>query len=69
MITLDDYLMALRKAKKTYSQGLELAKQFALDHGGEFFTTNEDVTVLKVLGEEAHCFQPYPDIDIFYFET
>ncbi len=68
MITLDDYLMGLRKAKKTYSQGLELAKQFALNNGGEFVTTNENETVLKVFGEEAHCFQPYPDIDIFYFE-
>lgn len=67
--TLDSYLMWLRKAKKTYSEGLELAKQFALDSGGEIITTNDDVTIIKALGEVAHCFQPYPDIDRFYFET
>lgn len=69
MITLDSYLIKLRKNQLAYSQGLELAKKFAVDNGGEFITTNDGVTVLKVLGEVAHCFQPYPDIDKFYFET
>lgn len=27
------------------------------------------VAYIKALGEEAHCFQPYADIDMFYFET
>jgi hypothetical protein len=66
---LDCYLMALRKAGKSYSEGLELAKQYAIDNGGKVTTTNTDgVTVITVLDEQAHCFQPYQDIDKFYFE-
>jgi hypothetical protein len=67
---LDPYLLALRKAKKSFSEGLGLASQYAVDNGGEVSAvSNEGVTTIKALGEEAHCFQPYPDIDIFYFET
>lgn len=69
MTSLDSYLMELRKSRKTFSEGVELAKQFALDKGGEFATSNDGVTIIKGLGEKAHCFRPYADIDIFYFET
>lgn len=69
MQTFDSYLMSLRKEGRTFSEGLELAKQFAAKNGGEVVSTHEGVTTIKALGEEAHCFQPYPDIDRFYFET
>jgi hypothetical protein len=67
---LDPYLVALRKMGKTYSEGLALATQYAKDNGGEVSTlSNEGITTIKIFGEEAKCFQPYPDIDLFYFET
>jgi hypothetical protein len=67
---LDFYLLALRKIGKSYSEGLKLAKQYALDNGGEVgVTDNDGVTVITALGEEAYCFQPYPDIERFYFEN
>ena len=67
---LESYLFALRKAEKTFSEGLELASQYALDNGGEVSAvSDEGVTTIKLLNEEAHCFQPYPDINRFYFES
>ncbi len=69
MTDLDSYLTGLRYQKKTYSEGLVLAKQFVIDRGGEIALTSDGITTLKILGEEAHCFQPYSDVDLFYFET
>lgn len=69
---LDGYLTALRNAKKTYSDGLALAKQFVCDNGGTSTERIEDgvtITTLCCCEERAECFQPYPDIDLFYFET
>jgi len=66
---LDSYLTRLRNEKKTYSEGLALAKQFVIDRGGEISFKPDGITTLKALGVEAHCFQPYSDIDLFYFET
>lgn len=67
---LDNYLCAIRSAKKTYAEGLELAKKYVSDNGGTV-ETNKDtgVTSLSLLDEKAFCFKPYPDIDLFYFET
>lgn len=63
------YLVALRQARKSYSEGLELAKKYVIDNGGEVAVAdNDDVTVITAFGEEAHCFLPYSDIDQFYFE-
>jgi hypothetical protein len=66
---LDSYLTNLRRQKKTYNEGMALARQFVIDRGGEVSLMSDGITILKMLGEEAHCFQPYPDIDRFYFET
>jgi hypothetical protein len=66
---LDSYLTNLRGQKKTYNEGLALAKQFVIDRGGEISLTSDGITTLKMQGEEAHCFLPYSDIDLFYFET
>jgi len=67
---LDAYLLAIRKEKKSYVEGLALATQYATDNGGEVTAScDEGVTIIKLLGQVAHCFQPYPDIDRFYFET
>ncbi len=69
MTDLDSYLTNLRRQKKTYNEGLALARQFVIDRGGEISLVSDGITILKMLGEEAYCFQPYPDIDRFYFET
>lgn len=67
---LDEYLTALRTAQKTYSDGLDLAETYVLDNGGSVEKGKEEgVTVLSLLGIRAYCFQLYPDIDLFYFET
>lgn len=55
---------------------LPLSYQSALNHAIEFCQCNhggvqsleEEVTVLTVNGQEVSCFQPYPDMDKFYFE-
>lgn len=66
---LDAFLLALRKAGETYHSGLTKAKQFVIDNGGSVLDEDQDgVTVLKLFDDEAHCFQPYTDIDMFYFE-
>jgi hypothetical protein len=68
---LDAYLTAIREANKTFDEGLSLAIQFVKDNGGKVETT-ESTTVLSLYfgtHEIAHFFQPYPDIDKFYFET
>ncbi len=66
---LDAYLTALQNAGKSYEEGLAMAKQFALDnHGSVAAVDSEGMTRITVRDTEAHCFQPYPDIDKFYFE-
>ncbi|MBQ4839795.1 hypothetical protein J8M00_25930 [Pseudoalteromonas luteoviolacea] len=66
---LDEYLSAIRSAKKTFSEGLELSIAYVLDNGGTVEKSKDGVTVLFLHGVEAFCFQLYPDIDLFYFET
>lgn len=67
---LDDYLAALRTAKKTFTEGLDLAKKYVLDNGGYIEERKEDsVTVVSLWGIRAYCFKLYPDIDLFYYET
>lgn len=67
---LDSYLCAIRKANLSFSVGLQKAKQFATDNNGEILPIDSNgVTTIKVLGENAHCYQLYPDIDRFYYET
>lgn len=65
---LDAYLGELRKAKKTYDEGLTLAKQYVQDNGGQLHQLEDGVIKMILNNEEAFCFQPYSDIDLFYFE-
>jgi len=64
---LDALLTELRNQKLSFSKGLEIASKYALRNGGEV-TVIAEGTLLKLLGDEATCFQPYHDIDLFYFE-
>lgn len=65
---LHAYLGVLRKAKKTYDEGLTLAKQHVQDNGGQLHELEDGVIKMILNNEEAFCFQPYSDIDLFYFE-
>ena len=68
---LDAYLSAIREAKKPFDEGLALAIEYVKDNGGKIETT-ESTTVLSLdlaTNEIAHCFKPYEDIDLFYFEN
>lgn len=64
---LDAYLTELRNVGSTYKDGLSLAKQYTIDNGGKVVEDGEQ-TKLTLLREEAVCFQPYSDINKFYFE-
>lgn len=67
---LDSYLMTLRDKKFDFKGGLALAKEYVLDNGGTISTGEEEgQVVLELFNDKAVCFQLYPDIDRFYFET
>ena len=67
MSGLGAYLQALRDTRRGFSQCLELAVSFVQDAGGQ--VNHESESTILELGEQVfHCFQPYPDIDLFYFE-
>jgi hypothetical protein len=63
------YLEQLRKLKVTYSNGLSKACNFVKENDGNIIELDDGETKLSMLGEEAICFQPYPDIDLFYWES
>lgn len=66
---LDSFLCELRKVKKTYKEGLNRAKTYVLDNGGRVEKLADNQTKLILGDEEAVCFKPYPDIDLFYYEN
>tara|TARA_R110002033_G_scaffold135713_2_gene175242 strand:+ start:12468 stop:12671 length:204 start_codon:yes stop_codon:yes gene_type:complete len=66
-MTLDKMLGKIGKKRLPFKAGLAVACQFVSDNGGEIFEEDESVK-LTLNGEEAHCFQLYPDIDYFYYE-
>lgn len=65
---LDSYLGELRKVKKTYKDGLLLATDYVSDNNGRVENLPDNQTKLVLGDDEAICFQPYPDIDLFYYE-
>lgn len=68
---LYDFLSSIRKAGAPYSKGLEIAMNYISENGGQIEHQNDgptEITVLNIDGDSANCFQPYPDIDRFYFE-
>lgn len=69
-ITLIDYLNTLQISRKPYNECLSIAIDFVTSLGGHVVNADEEgVTVLTLRNTIAYCFQPYPDIDLFYFES
>ena len=67
---LDNYLTILREKKYSFDKGLTLAKEYVKNNQGTISSGDEEgQVVLELLNERAVCFQLYPDIDRFYFET
>jgi hypothetical protein len=64
-------LDAIRGKRCTFSAGIEAIQQIATDVGGNVTTDIEDgqqFYTIEVGNQKAVCYQPYPDIDRFYFE-
>ncbi|MBO1897743.1 hypothetical protein HNW13_018555 [Shewanella sp. BF02_Schw] len=66
-MTLDKMLAEIGNKRMPFKAGLAVACQCVSDSGGEVFDEGESVK-LTLKGVEAHCFQPYQDIDLFYYE-
>lgn len=69
VLSLDAYLHKVRISASSYNNGLILAKQFAVANDGSVDQEYDSVTKITVFEQVAYCFQPYPDIDKFYYET
>lgn len=66
---LANKLVELRAQKTSYELGLLAIVDFVNKSNGEIFDLPDAHTKI-ILGEEsAICFQPYPDIDRFYYEN
>jgi hypothetical protein len=65
---LDKTLTELRAQKKRFKEGLEIACDYVKTNGGTIQEKDEGI-VLKLNEQIAVCFQPYEDIDLFYFES
>jgi hypothetical protein len=58
----------LREQKVNYKYGLLQVTEFVNTNNGQVIEKTGNETVLILGGEEAICFQPYEDIDLFYYE-
>lgn len=59
----------LRKQKVSYQDGLKQVIEFVEKNNGSVKQADEEgVTILTLDGFDMACFQPYGDIDQFYFE-
>lgn len=66
---LSNYLFELRNKKESYKVSLAIAVEFITSIGGSVKAEDDEgVTVITLGHDIAYCFQPYPDIDLFYFE-
>jgi hypothetical protein len=65
---LDSYLSALRNHGFNYIEGLQRATTYVVDNGGQVQLADDGVTELSLGDDTAYCFQPYEDIDRFYYE-
>jgi hypothetical protein len=63
------FLEKLRELEIGYSQGVSKASDFVKANNGIVSELDGGQTKLSMLGEEAICFQPYDDIDLFYWES
>ena len=66
---LGGLLIELRKQKVTFQFGLSEAKNFVEHNNGKIIELPDNSIKLVVGDEEAICFQPYEDIDLFYYEN
>lgn len=66
--TLESKLARIRSLKPKYNRGLHLAVTFVKESGGKV-TQNKEETILSLGDDTAHCFKPYDDIDLFYYES
>lgn len=69
MSYLNDFLTQLVKSRKTYDEGVRLAKMFVENNNGSHCTNDMNETELNLRHETAICFQLYQDIDRFYYES
>lgn len=65
---LEGLVNELRNQKVAFNQGLDIASAYTRECGGAVEEQNEGVVRLTVSGFSVDCFQPYSDIDVFYFE-
>ncbi|MDC9514500.1 hypothetical protein PSH47_16010 [Pseudoalteromonas sp. CST5] len=71
-MSLDQYLTNVQRERMTFNEGLSAAREYVEGRGGkcEEKTVDGNKFYILTLGQdEAFCFQLYPDIDRFYFET
>jgi hypothetical protein len=66
---LDAELRRIRNTRVGYDAGIELATLFIITNNGKAVELPEMQTKLVLGDEEAICYQPYPDIDLFYYES
>jgi hypothetical protein len=66
---LNGLLDELRKQKLSYQNGLSRAIEFVNHNGGKVIELPNNQTQLTLGNDEAICFQPYADIDLFYYEN
>lgn len=66
---LNSYLCELCKVKKQYKEGLLLAMNYVSDNGGRVESLPENKKKLILGDEEAICFKPNPNIDLFHYEN
>lgn len=65
------FLTGVRQKRQTFAEGLEDVKRMVSRQSGKIESTVEDGCTfyyVEVGKDKAVCFQPYPDIDRFYFE-
>jgi len=65
---LEGLVKCLRDEKLSYQNGLSVAVEYTQQNSGIVETLEDGVTRLALHGFEVHCFQPYSDIDLFYYE-
>ncbi|KOO13188.1 hypothetical protein AKJ18_19880 [Vibrio xuii] len=65
---LEALVNELRDQKVTFEDGLAQAVEFTRSNGGHVEEREDRVMRLTLDSFSVDCFQPYPDIDVFYFE-
>lgn len=67
--SLTHFLANVRKQKAKYQEGLGLAVEFVHRQKGKVNYQQGGEVELTVGEDTAICFQPYSDIDLFYYES